>query len=177
MLELAARLGHEPARQALGDVGLVSSISEIRDYGQEAVVRAVVAGARFLLGPWEAAFPQDARPVRVVEAFERWFLSRSPLDLEAMSLHADHWPDCAQRARESELPVAGSVEVSFHLCNVALGFANEDDAYRWAILSSEIRLIGWPEGISRALAAELLPWGLGYGDPVRDRLEALNRDE
>lgn len=85
-LDLAAHVGHAPARAALGLAaaaalpGLDEWARKLFDWGHAACVRAAVAGARRVLAGWTAigVGDPDADPRRAIETAEAWLACPCP---------------------------------------------------------------------------------------------------
>jgi DNA-binding beta-propeller fold protein YncE len=172
-LELAAHLGHEPSRVALGlpetkppesEDDVVAFWRGLARFGREAVVRAVLPLVR------EAPFARihdrfggvRSDAWAVIEAIEAWV--RAPGDETARAVSA-----LLSRAAESEEPSAGIGAMSA-AASIITNPSVED-----AVLNVFGGGFYNFEETRRLLASEAVPWALGERDPVEDRVEREGR--
>lgn len=149
-LELAARLGHEPARRALGRfVPVAWSWSELRrlvdGLGAAAVVQALLAWAEALPGP---------RDISLAEAARAW--AERPDDEAAAAR--------CEAARRAHAPDGRSEadRLSALACDVACGAAGGAPVGRW-----DAQVLEPAESQTRAVRHALARWALrgGHGEP------------
>ena len=173
-VELAAYAGHPPSRlflhapaeppQALS--AWVRSLPRNR-YREAALARAAIAAVNAALGsscpPFTPDFPLSRHLGEVLHAAEQVLVGDLlPIDLLLPQREAlqDYY----------QTPYRALAQAAFaaHCVARALRETTEDNAAQ-AALSAE-RLSG--EDLSHAVKEELLPWILGYSDPVQTRVSA-----
>jgi hypothetical protein len=180
-VRIAAHLGHSEARDTLG-LGPQSSDSleawahELASLGLEALVRSAIAVAHSVLG--ESCSPGLSR--RNLEAAEAW--ASCPCDAHAAAAHAT--------AREGNLglPTGEGVYVpgrgSHDACRIAAELAGSsqdglvlfDLAPRLSLAIAQARVDSSAgDQVLSALYTELVPWALGAGDAVEDRVAPRER--
>ncbi len=163
-LEAAARLGHEPARRALGrfvpildERGLVEALPLL---GRRAAVLGLVVQARATLPAWDDLRPGDDRPRRALDALDAW--ARAAPDVEPP-------PEAAELARASwEQLTLGGVEPGRYSVSVveaagrvraAADVARAPEA-GWAKLGAWELFGSFPD-TTREVRATLVPFVLG----------------
>lgn len=146
-LELAALVGHKAAVDVVGEEQFASRGLGTHSVEPEFSTRTTLA----LLQPLR--FVNRAKLVRHLE---NWVHSGCPLS-GLLSQHAS---------------------TAWH--QIGKGLHRTHGVYRWADLEAMPQLIPTLKACGKGLGAdpdklvrsELVPWALGYGDPVRDRVEA-----
>lgn len=156
-LELGACFGCQAASTALGRGPVVLSVLDgLPACSAEAAVRVAVAAARVALPHWldkHQASPLARQAEEAIELVERWVMcpceqhSRACLDSVASSM--PHW-----WSRLGELPE--------HPDRVARVVSS-------AIRSSTEHLPDPSSSVCAAIHSEVLPWILGYWDPLAER--------
>ena len=178
-LELAAYLGHPAAGAPPGNPDLTWTPENqaptwrwaegLARWGVEAQTRAAVAATRQALRFWEAGDPLDYRPHVAVELAERWILTPEAANLDAQLAQAHESADAL-----SESPSAGSRgKVAWAAACCALCPFDTSHACCEAVYAADEVV----DGVPTRVRDELVPWALGYSDPVRERVEARQREE
>lgn len=194
-LELAARIGHRAAKRVEPSYEgpppiprpLRSKIDFARSWAEpleEAAVevrrRATLATARASLQQLVAFNPADPRPSRAFEAAERALLCPCPEHhaavlaasqdhMERPSSHPDAPSVTAKRARQLYSAWRDVLCAGFFV----IGNSDGPHVVSSSVLFCQQGLGGGREGMQRALDAvvdELIPWLLGYRDPVAERV-------
>jgi len=145
-------------------------------------VRAAVASARAAIADWEQEAMLHA--MQVIHAVESWALcpclEHAVAAGEALdALHAELDVEAAGETRS-----AFALDAVIHAANYASTRDGRlrEDLFEWAgkaashAVESAGRSVGVP-AVLDAVRAELVPWALGYADPVRERVEARQRAE
>ncbi len=196
-LELAATLGHRPAARALRRANLAAPrppcwrrddvatvASDVCRFGVLACARAAVAAAhaladRFTRPPRDPLFalPVTAGRRRAArQAVERWLecpcgpchaavaTALRSAEAPALALWLEH-----ERRTSAEPPPPGPPELL--ACRVVL--SDENLARKGLDAELAVReaahTLGDQRPVRAALVAELVPWALGYGDPLAAR--------
>lgn len=157
------RLGWQVAGSALGagepePIGLM--LEKLLHETQPFQVRVAVAAARSLerlLAHWEATEPDGWRqtaPRACLAATEAWSVALTP---EAADAIWDH--DCSFSSDPAVL-------VAEHASSIVTGQGGLEDAVWEAIGATS------EEEVRRSFVAEVVPWALGLGDPVAERVAA-----
>lgn len=156
-LKCAAFFGHAAATQAL-DIAPTPEwelrdtdiwISRLKPLGKEAFVRTVVAIARSRSAEWDR--PDDARPRAAVESAEAW----------AVCPCEDH-RKAAEKAHEAAGSGNGPAEIAALAAKCAgrtVAAGAQQDLYQ-ALKNLD------PQTMPKIVAAALIPWVLGRGDPI-----------
>ncbi len=189
-LELAAYLGHGPELVALGtteapiDLGDWTerfrswldgaSTEEQRADWKAASVRATIALARYAI-ELSGEVPQELS--LAVDAAEDWVVDPSPESFQNAEDAVD-----VSIARSFEIPTREGEGVSAvgRACNIAGGAhrgSEEKVPYQVSFSIKAVAFLQPEADFKSVVSAELLPWALGTGDPVRDRVEARARAE
>lgn len=182
--ELASYLGYPAAREVVTVevpedfsgwlVGLVCWEPDPRSRAALAVARAVLP----LFDPQGLEAKFAARPRRALEALERWVdcpCESCLAQVDKASVHARTTARLLQGGGESaEVSlVASLVAVYAGLCTGSALDPSLDSTAHYLPVVARLSLEVRPEGMLRsAVQAELVPWALGYHDPVREPLEA-----
>lgn len=165
-LSIAAALGHEAARQVLGsEAPPRTDPTRWEDGGvpflnRDQTKRAAVAAARHLLAETDfpglrppldladvaVACPCQAHAVAVVNGF---------VALPAVT-------EFTHTGFEAAKAIEDAVSAAYHV-------ERESQDQRYSVCAA-VRVLG-AERTLAAVAAELVPWLLGHGDPLRDRCE------
>lgn len=174
-LRLAAHCGHTPAQTLAGERWPEVGTSAWREGFPDAV-----SYARIALGAVASSDPRDERSLRAIAAAEAWVLDPGEETRVAVA---------ASLASESLPP--------FPARAAALAAATDAEAWRgpgskWNEVSdAEIErlqaheqacvALGFAPGelgaaFEQVVREELLPWALGFSDPLRERVEARQRD-
>jgi len=192
-LELAAYCHHEAAVTALGlealgeQRGFRRWANGLSAWGLEAYNRVQIAAAYAALVVWEggpstlraAACLADMRedvlrgsPRQAVGAVEAWLHCPCPKHKEAASTRTLAFG--VPRTRTSVAAALRSV------VQLAWGVDRDEDSQR---IEDDEKLLSFaeqatsPDIVRAAVRADLIPWALGYRDPVRERVEARQRAE
>lgn len=190
-LSLAAFLGHPASRELLAPeapevpAGYQDWLEQLRPRGHEVVMRASVAAARrvaSLLAPLLRGSDAE-HPQPILDAAEEALVCpclphvASVLRAAQACAEARRRPEAVRLDREREAAVSAAT-------SIALLFADPDSAWEvmhHARLAAFAAVRADPGAdqdtlpgraghvIKDALGAELIPWALGYGDPVRAR--------
>ena len=176
-LELAAYCGHRAAASAAPERAAPDNtrawVESLREHGQAVAARVAVACGLVAHAAW----------IAVEETFgRRWTEGDRAAALAAIHA-AESWVVCPCWAHQEAAGVAAQVVSSWPppaCCfeyvagTVRTEKAGTSGWFRSAVegacvLSSE-------DQIRSAVRAELVPWALGYSDPVRERVEARQRE-
>lgn len=177
-LELAAFLGHAAASAALGVQGsdapqTVEGWLTFEGRGEEPLTRAVLASASLLLGRLDSTPPLFETLSEVVRAIEAWCLD--PMAERAEEISAGY----SQTKRLVDEHLGGYEEPGYALLQVfalvseSSGSPNWQGCVQWALRCAEKATSA--SEVHAAVRKELVPWALGYSDPVRERLEGHQR--
>lgn len=154
-LELAAYLGHPPARQALlerapeasGD--LEAWVRGLADWGPGAWVRAAVAAARLVLPSWEQRGLEDTSPQEALAAAQAWL--REPTAERAQEAHA--CAELAQGVLEALNELAHTVSFEDHFVLMAEVFRETRAAVQAALSAAVEPERGATHAVLAAVAA------------------------
>jgi len=197
MLQLAAHLGHPAARMVFGgsappeSADLGKWVAGFDRYGKEALVRAAIAAARYPLPLWELKRPNDRLPQSALDAAEGWVLNQDEAHVSAAEKagesvanadrsgdgEADDAQQLAGQTFDADMGVHIAADMAAEAAHLAGDMGEAEDVAQ-AVQTAEVIL-----GISRkgaagellkgtirdAICSELVPWALGYGDPIRER--------
>ena len=194
-LELAALCGHRGASIAGGSPGVLTGgfatwVTRLGEHGQMVCLRAAIGVGSKALPSWRAALDQDQRgpeswPRVSLEAIEDWVISPSTKRERRSRAHARSWEKRLLMAVNKQ--ASGEVTPRWPPPDPAvwgLGVAVSSAArvlyghsvveVVWDVVTgSEWRDPPLSECSCRdSVSSELVPWALGYRDPVRDRVEA-----
>ena len=196
-LELAALCGREAAALA-GDSGVQTDdfsawTTRLGDFGHTVGLRAAIAVGSKALPLWQAALDQDLRgpeswPRKTLEAIEVWLVSPSPKRERESRDHAESWGKrllmVVNKQANGEVtprwpppdPAVWGLGVAVSSAARALCGQSIEDILLEVVTGSEWRASPLSEASCReSVSNELVPWALGYRDPVRDRVEAGQR--
>ena len=200
-LELAACLGHESARTILGSDSAFSLLLplprvewEARDacaafveqFGIVRALRVCLPIAWTSLEDWSALFPEDRRPRSAIEAAEAWAVCPCESHRLGSVATVNGADEAADRAAERELideraVAAGEAASEAEAC---AGLASGSGGWFFEVVGIRLRAQwdspqslpnAWTE-VLQAVQGEVVPWALGYSDPVRERVEARQRE-
>lgn len=195
-LRLAALLGHEGARGALGEAApqptlvfrewdqpvefnpLFNMVRDCADCGSEALVRLTVALSRHLLPWFERARTSDSGPRVAIETSERWLVGPDKVSL-TMLREAGWAAGASSDDVIFEDVMAHQVAELAQRTAEAAQNAHAGD-HRRTLLSAEGAALEAlrtrdPEDavqLEAAVSSELVPWALGLSDPVAERARA-----
>ena len=173
MLDLAARLGHPAA--ILSVAGIHSSkdlwielwVERAVAFSREASVRAAIACAKEVLSIFETEYPQNLGPRRAIEAAVKWV--RCPCD--------DHKNPAVTNESfgrvallYSNTPRAADAGLCSMAALRAVTWENRfaKDSACVAANHAMHATSGDSAIIRQAISTALIPWALGYGDPLLD---------
>lgn len=192
-LRLAAHLGHEAARTALGAAApeptltlrewdhpvefnaLFDTVARAGESGCEPLLRVVVALARRLLPLFEACEPEDLGPRRAVQVGERWLCEPGGVDRGLLREAAWAAGASSDRVVFDHVRAHDVAELAQRVAEAAQSVATGDHERTLASVESgtfhALRAVDVSQvnELERAVADELVPWALGYADPVRER--------
>lgn len=177
-LELAALLGSGEAHLVLSasSVPNLVDVASLTVHGREVVERGCVATVRLLLPCWRAAFPDDVRVPSAVERAERLIVGLEGREdaarIDGLGT-AEHDAARVLPDRYESAQALAAVAVDYAFAGVlhgGMGVEVVADHSRRALARS----LGVAEEEARvmihdAIASDLVPWALGFGDPLRDR--------
>jgi len=171
-LDLAACLGHEasgggaPASEDAPNH--LEMLKALRLAGTETVARAAVGAARRVLHYWTEAYPTDTRPESAIEAAENWILCQCQTHLDRAEQAALDVPRMVGSGGAALRP-GWAARTAFYTALIGAGRAGEavSEALETGLSSEEV---------CQVVGRELIPWALGYSDPVRERVEARQRE-
>lgn len=175
------------------DTCLYPSLSEwtrqLCVFGLEAAVRAGIASSVASLPTFETAYPGVTEPRTALNLTEEWVLDQTSERAKAAvaaGLNSEE-PVCMVNA--SYGPAPDQQTVGFGPAYGALTLADEEtleghgseqlsDFTSAAVVSvSSAAHVLPPEEVVRVVAQELIPFALGYLDPIRERVDARQRAE
>ena len=194
-LELAADLGHAAASEdRTSRVAVVTTHLALHDWAwvlsrssPETGNRCAVVGGRIAYALLEHRHPERVQPLLrfrlLLDSLEKLLLggdSRSDVEL-----FLAEWQSPASRLDRTQLDYlpAGDCHNALNALYVSANCAlcGSTDQRRTASWHSGKVLIKLrhktPQDLQVAVAAELVPWALGYSDPVRERVEARQQAE
>lgn len=179
-LRLASHLGDLDARAAVdGEAPFAPTLDAwvlgLEPFGKEAALRVGVAAGYLALPVWEVALPEDPRLEHLLASVDRWIL------------------DPGERAQEDVIRCAGALRVEADWFEDALGWIEDsppEDLLRegglalaeavglgagFACIRVRNALDDFSEATSvpalqSAVRREVLPWALGEGDLVLERV-------
>ncbi|MEZ6188833.1 MAG: hypothetical protein R3F62_27995 [Planctomycetota bacterium] len=166
-LEVAAAVGHPAARVALTDRRAPRTPGEWTRVFAHAepmwLRRAAASACTDLLAGYETAHADDLRPRAALEAVEAWLVC----------------PCEAHRAAAADLQllVAFTYDAMPDLALSLTEIAQGDAEVARECLDAVFVSVGNDEAIRAGLRRDLVPWLLGYADPVRERVEARHQLE
>jgi hypothetical protein len=157
-LWLAAHLGHQGAREVLGDEAppvraeLIDWVEDLM--GRGLAVRVAIAVAQAALPAFTATRPHDRRPVAALEMASSPRASRSPVKVviearmaaEEAGHGAPHWAALAAHWAGSAAKGPAS--------------AGQVQLDAWAAIDAAARVLGGEQEVRAAIALALLPEGL-----------------
>ncbi|MCO5165389.1 MAG: hypothetical protein M9894_03350 [Planctomycetes bacterium] len=182
-VRLAAALWDPDARAVSPVPQRLHEATALEPYGRAAVERACIATVRLLVPCWVEAFPDDERIPLAVLASER---------LALMPPEARGWEDGLRHVGMAEHDAARALEAGYQsaqaLAAVAVDYTHAGvvhgnmgvEVVAGYALESLTAGPGRTEPDARrlvheAIAADLVAWVLGEGDPLRERVEAGGR--
>ena len=176
-LDLAAYLGHPAAGATPGAPDLTWTPENqaptwrwakgLARWGVEVQIRAAVAATRQALAFWEQGHPSARRPHVAVELAERWILSSAAVNLDQLAQAYE-----SARALGESLSSGSRGKVAWAAACCALTPPGSSHVYCEAVYAAD----EVTDGVAARVRDELVPWALGYSDPVRERVEARQRE-
>ena len=193
-LELAASLGSCPAAEAQSSALPVASLrvllEQISSIGGRVLVRSLMAMGYAVLPVWKEEHPLSEEPVPLLSLTDAWLVGSAPDFCERTSAR---WEDATNLMLQSGGYASTRADRAYRLCLHAVSAAawscdGDTSPAECAIRKQECvsayaeACVGPDSLLSEdsaraAIATELVPWLLGYSDPVRDRVEARQRAE
>lgn len=194
--ELAARLQYQPASIALSiDLKNFDRLDDFFrpffKFSKEAWLRMVVAVVRPVLPIWERTCPDNSSPTRTVASAERWILNPSESAKHESGRLKQVSKDAFLKTPIKGTPlfvaraatfvgkaVTGSADNGcFNYCYEAIKgaagcLAHPDAENDDAVFAAEKPSRATIEKVIRLMRAEVVPWALGYSDPVAKRHSA-----
>jgi hypothetical protein len=183
-LQIVEHLGYEPAEIAVREGSsrramLPRDWTSLAAAGDECVVRACVAKARFVLPAWRAHEPIDPGPAEALWNAEEWLVCPCDSHARAILLGLKAGRRAMQRARQPPgWPDPESVPGRAHAAASLVYRATQAAlaAHRPTFPGQLSHLAGqclsdWRASLP-ALRQELIPWLLGTSDPVWARVQA-----
>jgi hypothetical protein len=184
MLELAAYLGHEGNRAALGSKApdMVKSFEDLSSFGPTVLIRAAVVAADLVQPLWRGLTDDDPAPA--IQAARAWLACPCDEHADRALRHSGATASrpvnlspgysAARASSAAGCQAAGSAWAASRgkeerVASLALG----------SVRAASTALSAWDDGVERlwaGVAAELIPWALGYRDAVRERVEARKRE-
>lgn len=163
-VRLAALCGHEASMAISGSpsrtVDHLALVEAARGLGCEALTRLAIATAYRALPIWESS-SKDASPRRAIEAVEDWVLCKCEDHCAEVDRAAEQVP--ASLEQEEDPRRVGAARVARKTALVVLGVSQ--DAFLVEALEAGLSSVDICDATSR----ELVPWLLGYGDPIQKR--------
>ncbi|MBL4846496.1 MAG: hypothetical protein JKY65_13295 [Planctomycetes bacterium] len=152
-------------------------------FGVVPAQRAILATANLLLGLWETnecqarvASEHWGSPRIAVERASAFVVGQKqdPLDREIL----DQAGAALEAARiewgQEEAPEWFAAAAALYSVDGTIGGGADHDLL-WCALSFAEGALGF-ESVRNEVQAELVPWALGYSDPVRERVDARQRE-
>lgn len=173
-LELAIYLGSQPARDALGGPptvapraprgGVLGWVFKLEPWGPFVSLRAAIAACRLLVKDTDT--PPHEGLLLGLQAAEAYAVDPTPERVEwaktvvvgTPTLLGTRWHGCRLCVAVVDFMQNGVTNHFVWKAKAAAGQVAED--------------LGKEMPVRAAIVRELLPWALGHGDPVRERVEA-----
>lgn len=193
MLELAAYCGHQASCQALGDQvprmpeKLKAWVEGLQVWNKETCVRAVIAVAQTCISIWAKRYPEENRPQRAIASAIAWAMC----PCEGHERAARTARDAAVEARAAGLTEAVETDPELSSWDEGVEARAADaaaGAAAWAALAAGSTSAAVAAGVAavevdayaalanqvkQAICNDLIPWALGYDDPLIKIAEAL----
>lgn len=182
---------------------LGEAVAKIVNFGETAVIRAIIAAIQPTLVVWDEVLERTTirsrSPYRALELIESWLLcpsldlldsfreTREDLGLAAGStqvlssyrdllMRAEHVPLAIIEVHSLTNPPEDHSDISPEpLRTVSLVQAVLHCSNALRLEGETIEKIHW--GLLHRIQNDLIPWALGYSDPVRERVEARQRQQ
>ena len=167
---------------ARGEDGAERWVQELASFGHEALLRTAFAGAVDLLPVYLGEAPDgDTHVPELLCAVGRWISSDTTDTHEADRVHAELSASCSSWEWPSTHTSAGPAAFRAILALHPLDQRQSLEGATWSArhVARNWGIANWERPLCdfiRVVRAELVPWALGYSDPVRERVESRQRE-
>tara|TARA_R110002072_G_scaffold59265_5_gene151001 strand:- start:639 stop:1361 length:723 start_codon:yes stop_codon:yes gene_type:complete len=195
-LELTASLGFPSALLAVPSVPVATDsqalLELIAQRGDPVLIRGLLGLGYAALPTWKEEQPQSEEPEALFALTEAWLVGLSP---DFCQRAAGRWGNATNMMLQVDGGASQQASVAYLTCLQAVstamwasGWVEGTDPEEARIKKLEraaacveaatcVAASPLSEDLARAaIATELVPWALGYSDPVRERVEARQRE-